>query len=84
MYPIPFIVGSTSDEHKRNNKFVLKKFDLCVGEWREIHSFAGYREGHSVVQVGHYLFVLGGEDLDGALLNKVKNSVYVYTAKVQM
>lgn len=72
---IPFIVGGESNENRSNNEFVLQKFDSHKFVWRKIHSFPVYREEHSVVQADHYLYILGGKDVNGLILDKVKHSI---------
>lgn len=75
---IPFIVGSSFDVCKRHNEFVLNKLDFHKNEWRTIHSFSGYREGHSVVQVDHFLYIIGGKDVNGTILNTVKYFIFFF------
>lgn len=75
--PTPFIVGRNSETFKRNNEFALLKFDYHRCEWRKIHSIDGWREGHAMVQVDHFLYILGGKDANGLILNKVKAQFYL-------
>lgn len=69
LWPAPMIVGT--DAHKLNNRFTIELFSHLKQDLHEMVSFRGYRNGHSSVQVGQYLYILGGRGIDGNTLNRV-------------
>lgn len=67
--PIPMLVGT--DAHKSDDQFTIEKISQLKMNLFEVLSFPGYRRGHSSVQAGEYMYILGGKDVARHALNKV-------------
>lgn len=81
------IIGTNANMNR--DRFTIEKFSHLQKNVVEVINFAGYRNGHSAVQVGHHLYVLGGKDAKGNILDRVSvrsdlHSVKLYRWRLSM
>lgn len=67
--PTAMVFGT--DSKKDINRFTIEKFSHLQQDLVEVISFEGYRSGHTTVQVGQYMYILGGQNAQGDALNRV-------------
>lgn len=72
-HPIPMVIGIDTDASIDRDCFTIEKLSHLQNTMVEVVSFNGYRSGHSVVQVGQHLYILGGKDADGITLKRVSD-----------
>lgn len=75
-YATAMIIGT--DANIDRDLFTIEKLSPVQKDVVEMINFAGYRSGHSTVQVGHHLYILGGIDAEGNILNKVSVQFVVF------